>query len=96
MRRRLQELTLKLADDRDDDNRLRADVHRYDLRLDDDRNDEQLRKSDDNSNLDVLAKELDNLAAKYKGRGVLKVGYNPPLVRNVIKISLSLMSLLYV
>ncbi|XP_045533688.1 protein ecdysoneless homolog isoform X2 [Pieris brassicae] len=81
IRRRLQELSLKFIDDRDDDNRLRADVNRHNLRPDDDRNDEQLR----NSNLDVLAKELDNLAAKYNGRGVLKVGYNPPLVRNVIK-----------
>ncbi|CAF4944532.1 unnamed protein product [Pieris macdunnoughi] len=81
MRRRLQELTLKLIDDRDDDNRLRADVNRHNLRPDDDRDDEQLR----NSNLDILAKQLDNLAEKYKGRGVLKVGYNPPLVRNVIK-----------
>ncbi|CAH4037502.1 unnamed protein product [Pieris brassicae] len=54
-------------DDDDDDDQRRQ--QRHNLRPDDDRNDEQLR----NSNLDVLAKELDNLAA------------NPPLVRNVIK-----------
>ncbi|XP_045507702.1 uncharacterized protein LOC123703669 [Colias croceus] len=91
-RRRLQSLSLKLIDDRDDDRREAR------LRDRNEEDNESLRgpvpvhpapvpvhphPNDGSSNLDLLARELDQIASKYKGRGVLKVSYRPAVISHV-------------
>ncbi|XP_068624402.1 uncharacterized protein [Battus philenor] len=83
-RRRFQTLSLKK-----NNNNLDDDDNNNDRRYSDDLGSLRVPPKDvylndaKNSQLDVLARELERLSAKYQGRGVLKVAYSPPKHRNV-------------